>query len=72
MDCYFSLLQGNNDSDSMEKKSVSFPPLNGLYITKIFVAFLFIFAFGATFTMVLENLPQIILYIDSSLSLWFS
>lgn len=59
--------KGNNGSHSMKIKSVSLPPVSVLYISKIILAFIFIFILGAIFTMALENLPRLISYINSSL-----
>ncbi|KAL3518601.1 hypothetical protein ACH5RR_021190 [Cinchona calisaya] len=52
-----------DDSNLLQKKS---QPANAtLYIGKILVAFVLIFMFGAMFTLFLENLPLLILYINS-------
>ncbi|KAL2482934.1 hypothetical protein Fot_44378 [Forsythia ovata] len=42
------------------------PSFSFVYIGKILLAFLLLFVFGAIFTLLLENLPQFILYINSS------
>ncbi|XP_057787497.1 uncharacterized protein LOC131004758 isoform X1 [Salvia miltiorrhiza] len=49
---------------TMERRS---SPISLLYIGKILLAFLLLFVIGAVFTLFLENLPQIILYINSSI-----
>ncbi|KAG6427876.1 hypothetical protein SASPL_112123 [Salvia splendens] len=46
-----------------EKRS---SPISFVYIGKILFAFLLLFVIGAVFTLFLENLPQLILYINSS------
>ncbi|CAM8888736.1 unnamed protein product [Rhodiola kirilowii] len=40
--------------------------LNGQYFGRIFLAFVFLFLLGAVFTLALENLPKLIVYINSS------
>ena len=58
------LLQQNADgskhSREARKSGFSF-----LYIAKILLAFVFIFILGAIFTLALENLPGLILLINS-------
>ncbi|CAI9754771.1 unnamed protein product [Fraxinus pennsylvanica] len=56
--------EGVDESHSM--KSASHSALSFLYIGKILFAFLLLFVFGAIFTLLLENLPQFILFINSS------
>ncbi|XP_022863659.1 uncharacterized protein LOC111383751 isoform X1 [Olea europaea var. sylvestris] len=56
--------KGVDESHSMKGASQS--ALNFLYVGKILFAFLLLFVFGAIFTLLLENLPQFILYINSS------
>ncbi|CAA2985702.1 uncharacterized protein LOC111383751 isoform X2 [Olea europaea subsp. europaea] len=56
--------KGVDESHSMKRASQS--ALNFLYVGKILFAFLLLFVFGAIFTLLLENLPQFILYINSS------
>ncbi|KAG8372302.1 hypothetical protein BUALT_Bualt12G0052100 [Buddleja alternifolia] len=41
-------------------------PISLVYIGKILLAFVLLFAFGAVFTLALENLPRFILYVNSS------
>lgn len=41
-------------------------PISIFYIGKVFVAFIFIFLIGAIFTYFLENLPELLSYINSS------
>ncbi|KAL8489032.1 hypothetical protein ACS0TY_024610 [Phlomoides rotata] len=41
-------------------------PLSLIYVGKILLAFLMIFVLGAAFTLLLENLPRLILYINES------
>ncbi|KAL3632674.1 hypothetical protein CASFOL_025658 [Castilleja foliolosa] len=57
--------KGIDDPLSMRRKQT--PPISFVYISKILLALLLIFAFGAVFTLALDNLPQLILYINSSL-----
>ncbi|KAG6430921.1 hypothetical protein SASPL_108995 [Salvia splendens] len=42
-------------------------PISFVYIGKILFAFLLLFVIGAVFTLFLENLPRLILYINSSI-----
>ncbi|XP_047947008.1 uncharacterized protein LOC125193281 isoform X1 [Salvia hispanica] len=42
-------------------------PITFVYIGKILFAFLLLFVIGAVFTLFLENLPQLILYVNSSI-----
>ncbi|CAI9787465.1 unnamed protein product [Fraxinus pennsylvanica] len=56
--------KGVDESNSMKGPSQS--AFSILYIGKILFAFLLLFVFGAIFTLLLENLPQLILYINSS------
>ncbi|RWR85410.1 hypothetical protein CKAN_01427400 [Cinnamomum micranthum f. kanehirae] len=46
--------------------SGSRPSINFMYFGKILLAFVFIFLLGGTFTLILENLPRLILFITSS------
>ncbi|KAL2249467.1 UNVERIFIED_CONTAM: hypothetical protein Sindi_2420400 [Sesamum indicum] len=57
-----SSANGADDSHSMRRTQ---SPISFLYIGKILLAFLLIFVFGAVFTLALENLPRLILYINS-------
>lgn len=65
----FVVLQGTDDSHpsnpSSSRRGES--GMSYMYLAKILLAFLLIFVFGAIFTLFLENLPQLILYINSSL-----
>lgn len=54
------------DSSNFKKKEVS-PVLSLPYIGKILLAFLLLFVLGAIFTVALENLPRLILHINSSM-----
>ncbi|KAL6555259.1 hypothetical protein OROGR_006517 [Orobanche gracilis] len=51
-----------SQSTGRKESAISF-----LYIAKILLAFLLMFVFGSIFTLALEKLPQLILYINSSL-----
>ncbi|KAL1548834.1 hypothetical protein AAHA92_17018 [Salvia divinorum] len=42
-------------------------PISFVYIGKILLAFLLLFVIGTVFTLFLENLPQLILFINSSI-----
>lgn len=57
-------VKGSEGHRSAKKTS---QPLGLLYIGKILLAFLIIFAIGATFTLVLENLPTLLLYMNSNM-----
>ena len=43
------------------------PVISSVYIGKIILAFILIFVLGAIFTLALENLPRLILFIKSSM-----
>ncbi|GAV88380.1 hypothetical protein CFOL_v3_31803 [Cephalotus follicularis] len=50
---------------SRPSKRISQPVINFFYIGKIFLAFLLLFFLGGFFTLALENLPRLILFINS-------
>ncbi|XP_027176844.1 uncharacterized protein LOC113775980 isoform X1 [Coffea eugenioides] len=52
-----------DDSNTSQKKSQA--SLSFVYIGKILLAFILILMFGAIFTLLLENLPELILYVNS-------
>ncbi|KAJ7976437.1 Maltase-glucoamylase, intestinal protein [Quillaja saponaria] len=52
---------------SAKRVSKPQPVTTSLYIGKIVLAFSFIFVFGAIFTLALENLPSLILFIKSAM-----
>ncbi|XP_073033644.1 uncharacterized protein [Primulina eburnea] len=56
--------KGLADSHSARSKPQS--PISSMYVGKILLTFVLLFMLGAVFTMVLENLPRFILYINSS------
>ncbi|XP_021749451.1 uncharacterized protein LOC110715188 [Chenopodium quinoa] len=58
---------GVQELNAVAKRQDSEPPINYLYIVKIFVALLFIFLLGGIFTLALENLPRLVLFINSFL-----
>ncbi|XP_052175304.1 uncharacterized protein LOC127790068 [Diospyros lotus] len=59
---------GPDDSRRMKKAVPVSPPLdNYWYIGKILLAFILIFVMGAVLTLALENLPRLILLINSSI-----
>ncbi|CAA0809762.1 Unknown protein [Striga hermonthica] len=55
--------RATDDYHSAARKESS---ISILYIAKILFAFLLIFIFGAVFTLALENLPRLILFVNSS------
>ncbi|RVW90328.1 hypothetical protein CK203_036790 [Vitis vinifera] len=57
-------LGGSHPSESAVSSQ---PVISFVYIGKIFLAIIFIFALGAVFTLALENLPRLILFINSSM-----
>ncbi|CBI39045.3 unnamed protein product, partial [Vitis vinifera] len=57
-------LGGSHPSESAVSSQ---PVISFVYIGKIFIAIIFIFALGAVFTLALENLPRLILFINSSM-----
>ncbi|XP_031271513.1 uncharacterized protein LOC116129909 isoform X1 [Pistacia vera] len=48
-------------------KTVSKPVISLMYIGKILLAFVLMFVLGAIFTIALENLPRLILFLNSSM-----
>ncbi|KAF7146919.1 hypothetical protein RHSIM_Rhsim03G0049800 [Rhododendron simsii] len=52
---------------SVRGLEASQPVTSYLYVGKILLAFILIFAMGAVLTLALENLPRLILFINSSL-----
>ena len=52
---------------SSERAVASQPGISFVYIGKIFLAIIFIFVLAAVFTLALENLPTLILFINSSM-----
>ncbi|KAM7500055.1 hypothetical protein LguiA_024469 [Lonicera macranthoides] len=56
-------VEGLNGSGSTEK--ISQPVISFAYLGKILIAFVMMFVLGAVFTLALENLPGLILYINS-------
>lgn len=56
--------KGLADSHSTRSKPQS--PISLVYVGKILLTFVLLFMLGAVFTLVLENLPRFILYINSS------
>ncbi|KNA23515.1 hypothetical protein SOVF_024170 [Spinacia oleracea] len=59
--------EGPQELNTGVKRQVSEPTITHLYIGKIVIAFLFIFLLGGIFTVALENLPRLMLFINSSL-----
>lgn len=53
--------------DGTHPTTIKQSPVSVLYVGKILLAILLLFVFGAVFTLFLENLPQFILYINSSI-----
>ncbi|KAA8518358.1 hypothetical protein F0562_015759 [Nyssa sinensis] len=58
-------VMGLDGSDTAER--LSLPSISFRYIGKILLAFILIFVLGAIFTLALENLPRVILFINSSM-----
>ncbi|KAK1404588.1 Ig mu chain C region secreted form [Heracleum sosnowskyi] len=59
--------QPGKGSEGYRSAKKTSQPLGIWYISKILLALLMIFAIGATFTLVLENLPALLLYINSNM-----
>ncbi|XP_034694654.1 uncharacterized protein LOC117921020 isoform X2 [Vitis riparia] len=59
--------KSSGGSHPSESAVSSQPVISFVYIGKIFLAIIFIFALGAVFTLALENLPRLILFINSSM-----
>ncbi|KAL7225540.1 hypothetical protein ACSBR1_020831 [Camellia fascicularis] len=55
----------SNAAHHMKERSSK--PISLWYIGKILLAFVFIFVMGAIFSLALENLPRLILFINSSM-----
>ncbi|XP_073044210.1 uncharacterized protein [Primulina eburnea] len=53
-------------ADSHSTRSEPQSPISLVYVGKILLTFVLMFMFGAVITMFLENLPRLILYINSS------
>ncbi|XP_044478482.1 uncharacterized protein LOC123205554 isoform X2 [Mangifera indica] len=49
------------------QKTISKPGISSMYIGKILLAFILMFVLGAIFTFALENLPRLILFLNSSM-----
>lgn len=52
---------------NLQGLEASQPVISYLYVGKILLALILIFAMGAVLTLALENLPRLILFINSSL-----
>ncbi|KAG5232870.1 maltase-glucoamylase, intestinal protein [Salix suchowensis] len=61
--------QGREERQKMRERetreTASKPDISFLYMAKILVAFVMLFVLGAGFTIALENLPKLILFINS-------
>ncbi|KAL4607127.1 hypothetical protein ACB092_09G152100 [Castanea dentata] len=57
--------KGTDGSHPVERTAN--PVISSVYIGKIILAFILIFVLGAIFTLALENLPRLILFIKSSM-----
>lgn len=60
----FFYFQQSSDG-SRPAKTATNPGISFLYMAKILVAFVLLFVLGASFTLALENLPRLILFINS-------
>ncbi|KAK4581415.1 hypothetical protein RGQ29_024887 [Quercus rubra] len=60
-----STVKGTDGSHPVERTAK--PVISSVYIGKIILAFILIFVLGAIFTLALENLPRLILFIKSSM-----
>ncbi|KAF3973656.1 hypothetical protein ACB098_09G133300 [Castanea mollissima] len=60
-----STVKGTDGSHPV--KRTANPVISSVYIGKIILAFILIFVLGAIFTLALENLPRLILFIKSSM-----
>ncbi|KAJ4721318.1 Maltase-glucoamylase, intestinal [Melia azedarach] len=61
-------IPGVESSDGTHRrKTVSKPGISFVYMGKILLAFVLIFVLGAIFTLALENLPRLILFLNSSM-----
>ncbi|KAK9290581.1 hypothetical protein L1049_008752 [Liquidambar formosana] len=54
-------------ADGLHPVKASQPVISCQYIGRIFLALILIFLLGAVFTLVLENLPRLILFMNSSM-----
>ncbi|CAK7341547.1 unnamed protein product [Dovyalis caffra] len=62
---HFPQIPTQNSDGSRPAKTASKPGIGFVYIAKIVVAFILLFVLGAIFTLALENLPRLILFINS-------
>eukprot|EP00258_Populus_trichocarpa_P022762 XP_024438781.1 uncharacterized protein LOC7482379 isoform X1 [Populus trichocarpa] len=63
---HFQRIPKQQSSDgSRPAKTATNPGISFLYMAKILVAFVLLFVLGASFTLALENLPRLILFINS-------
>ncbi|XP_030927163.1 uncharacterized protein LOC115953573 [Quercus lobata] len=60
-----STVKGTDGSHPVERAAK--PEISFVYIGKIILAFILIFVLGVIFTLALENLPRLILFIKSSM-----
>ncbi|XP_057540883.1 uncharacterized protein LOC130818721 [Amaranthus tricolor] len=58
--------EGLQEPKAGAKKQTPEPTINFMYISKIVFVFLFMFLLMGIFTLALENLPRLILFINSS------
>ncbi|KAF9670290.1 hypothetical protein SADUNF_Sadunf13G0053100 [Salix dunnii] len=62
---HFQQIPRQSSDGSRPAKTASKPDISFLYMAKILVAFVMLFVLGASFTLALENLPKLILFINS-------
>ncbi|KAJ6693906.1 hypothetical protein OIU85_004672 [Salix viminalis] len=61
----FQRIPKQSSDGSRPAETASKPDISFLYMAKILVAFVMLFVLGASFTIALENLPKLILFINS-------
>ncbi|XP_052302626.1 uncharacterized protein LOC7482379 isoform X7 [Populus trichocarpa] len=62
---HFQRIPKQSSDGSRPAKTATNPGISFLYMAKILVAFVLLFVLGASFTLALENLPRLILFINS-------
>ncbi|XP_061945557.1 uncharacterized protein LOC133669439 isoform X4 [Populus nigra] len=62
---HFQQIPKQRSDGSRPAMTATKPGISFLYMAKILVAFVLLFVLGASFTLALENLPRLILFINS-------
>ncbi|XP_011034274.1 PREDICTED: uncharacterized protein LOC105132457 isoform X3 [Populus euphratica] len=62
---HFQRIPKQSSDGSRPATTATNPGISFLYMAKILVAFVLLFVLGASFTLALENLPRLILFINS-------